>query len=57
VAPAPRIDTGAVGWYAAAEDVTDAIEVSDMVADVIIDVSEDITDVSDMLEVLLIVVK
>ena len=38
MAPAPIIETGVVGWYAATEDVIDAIEVSDMVADVITDV-------------------
>ena len=54
VAPAPRIETGVVGWYPATEDVseaiedvTEAIEVALMVADVIIDVSEDIIDVSE----------
>jgi hypothetical protein len=50
VAPAPRIETGVVGWYAATDDVTEAIEVSVMVADVIIDVSEDIiVDASEVI--------
>jgi hypothetical protein len=60
VAPAPRIETGVVGCHAATEDVIEAIEVSDMVADVIagvvidvaegaIEESEVIMDVSDML--------
>jgi len=49
VAPAPRIETGVVGWYPAAEEVAEAIEVSVIVADVTIDASEDIIDVSDML--------
>jgi hypothetical protein len=44
VAPAPRIETGAVGWYAATEDVIEAIEVSDIVADVITDVIIDVAD-------------
>jgi hypothetical protein len=33
-----------VGWYAATEDVIDAIEVSDMVADVITDVITDVVE-------------
>jgi hypothetical protein len=45
VAPAPRIETDVVGWYPVTEDVTEDVTE----ADVIIDVSEDIMDVSDML--------
>ena len=49
MAPAPRSETDVVGWYPAPEEVTEAIEVPVIVADVTIDVSEDIIDVSDML--------
>ncbi len=56
MAPAPRSETGVVGWYPATEDVADTMEVSVMVAEVItddaddiIDDSEDITDAVDML--------
>jgi hypothetical protein len=60
VAPAPRIETDEVGCHAATEDVIEAIEVSDALADVITDVmidvaegtiedSEVIMDVSDVL--------
>jgi hypothetical protein len=51
------METDAVGCHPATEEVTDAMEVSVMVAELIIDVTEDndIMEVSDMLPVVLLV--
>ena len=61
VAPAPRRETDAVGCHPAAEDVTEVIDVALIVAEVKIDVSvliievaEDIMDVSDIVGVLVL---